>query len=393
MDLSYNAEYDQYRVEVVAFLVKNWNLALARDKTYVASFRKIATQAGYLYRNFPKQYGGAGVAPDVLQAQIIREEFAKVRAPKELGGNGTMMLAPTLVEHGTDQQKEKFIAKTLSGEYRWAQGYSEPGAGSDLASLKTKAELVGGEWVINGQKIWTTDAQSSNYMFALVRTESDVASKHAGISYLLIDMKQPGVTVRPLKPMYGGHAFCEVFLEDVRTPADWIVGERGEGWAVSKSTLKHERNSVGAATGALDTFNKLVKVAKTEMLDGKPAIESPLIREQLGVLEGYVRAHLYSGYYQLTKDAQGKSAGIISMMNKINSSNIGHKIAEISTAVLEDKSLMSPVFSRDRKPGNERWVNQILGSLAATIGGGTSNIQLNIIAERGLELPREESKN
>ncbi len=393
MDLSYSEKYQIYQRGVTAFLRQHWDPGRARDKAYVAEFRRAATEAGYLYRSLPKAYGGAEVRPDVIEAQIIREEFGRAKAPREMPGNGVMMLVPTLIDRGTEAQKQMFIAKTLAGEYLWAQGYSEPGAGSDLAAVKTRGELVGDQWLINGHKIWTTDAETATHMFALVRTEPNAPSKHSGISYILIPMDQPGVTVRPLKPIYGGHAFCEVFLEDVRAPADWLVGERGDGWNVSKSTLKHERNSVGSAAGTLDTFNKLVALAKTVERNGQPAIKDPLIRHQLAQIEGYVKAHLYSGYYQLTKDAKGEHPGNITLMNKINNSNIGQQMAELATAIIAEDSLIMPVFGKGKSPGNERWVNHILGSLAATIGGGTSNIQLNIIAERGLGLPREEAKN
>ena len=166
-------------------------------------------------------------------------------------GIGTMMLVPTLLERGEEWQKEKWVGPTILGEVVWCQGYSEPGSGSDLASLKTRGVLDGDEWVINGQKIWTSGAHRADYMFCLVRTEPE-AQKHAGISYLLIDMKQPGIDVRPLKQMTGTAEFNEVFLNDVRTPKDWIVGKRGEGWLVSRTTLKHERNSIGDASADRD---------------------------------------------------------------------------------------------------------------------------------------------
>ena len=210
MDLSYGARYDALRAEVRAFLASSWpptgqGAALARSEQ-VFAFRRRAIAAGYLARSIPKRYGGSEQPADPLAAQVIREEFARQRAPAEARGIGTMMLVPTLLERGEEWQKEKWVESTILGETLWCQGYSEPGSGSDLASLKTRGELVGDEWVIHGQKIWTTNAVEADYMFCLCRPEPE-APKHAGISYLLVPMKQPGVEVRPLRQMNGGSDF------------------------------------------------------------------------------------------------------------------------------------------------------------------------------------------
>lgn len=390
MDLSYSAAHRQFQAEVDAFLADDWDAGKARDKEFVAAFRQRATRAGYLYRSIPKAYGGAGQTPDVLKGHIVREAFGKARAPREVSGNGVMMLVPTLLEHGTDAQKATFIPKTLTGDFRWAQGYSEPNAGSDLASLQTRTVLDGDSWRITGQKIWTTDADRATHMFALVRSEPEAPTKHAGISYLLLAMDQPGVTVRPLRPIYGGHAFCEVFLDDAMAPADWLVGKRGDGWTVSKSTLKHERNAVGAGTASKDLFDKLVRLARDVTINSAPAIHDPLIANALGKLEGHVLAHYHSGYYQMTKAAADEDPGPIALMNKLNSVLIGESAAALAQDILQDAALEDPVYGPGVRPGPERWVNQILGALAAAIGGGTSNIQRNIIAERALGLPRED---
>src|SRR5207302_763698 len=213
--------------------------ASVRTAARATAFRLLAIGRGYLYRHVPRRYGGAGQAPDPLKSAIIAEEFRRARAPFEIVGQGPSMLVPTLLEHGTEAQKDRFIRDTLLGTVRWCQGYSEPGAGSDLASLRTRAVLDGGHWVVNGQKIWTSNAQDAEWMFALVRTEPE-KPKHDGLSYLLIDMKTPGIEVRPLRQMTGDADFNEVFLENARVPEENIVGRRGQGWVVSRSTLKHE---------------------------------------------------------------------------------------------------------------------------------------------------------
>ena len=206
MDLRYTDEYEAFRAEVKSFLDANWPLTGEEAKLSLeegaALFRQRAIQAGYMARAIPKAYGGSEQEPDVLEATIISQELTRAGAPREAMGLGPSLLVPTLLDHGEQWQKEKFIGPTMRGEIRWCQGYSEPGSGSDLASLQTRAELVGDEWVINGQKIWTSGAQGAQFMFCLTRTEPD-APKHAGISYLLIDMDQPGIDVRPLRMMTG----------------------------------------------------------------------------------------------------------------------------------------------------------------------------------------------
>lgn len=391
MDLSLGAEYEAFRGEVAQFLKRNWPPAAPTDAARdAADFRRRAVEAGLLYRSVPKAYGGSEQPPDPTRARIIREEFAKAGAPRELEGPGVSMLVPTLLARGADWQKEKFVEKTLTGEIIWCQGYSEPGAGSDLASLRTKAALEDGYWVITGQKVWTTVAHLAHYMFILVRTEPD-APKHQGISYLLLDMKQPGVTVRPLKQMTGGREFNEVFFDGARTPEDWIVGRRGEGWGVSRTTLKHERDSIGNSARSEDMFAKLVELARTTQRDGAPAIERADVRQALARIEGYVLAQRYSTFRSQSMSNAGEDPGLIGALNKLNGTEIGHRIANLAQDLIGDDGLSMPPQGRGgRARGNEKWVNQIIGSLGVAIAGGASNIQRNVISERALGLPRSE---
>ena len=284
------------------------------------------------------------------------------------------------------------MGPTIRGEFGWCQGYSEPGSGSDLASLQTKAELVGDEWVINGQKIWTTTALNADWMFCLCRTEPD-APKHAGISYLLIPMKQEGVTITPLRQMTGTSDFNQVFFNDARTPADHIVGKRGEGWLVSRTTLKHERNSIGAAAQTTMVFSGLVQLAKTVKRDGKAAIKSSEVRQRLATIEGYVLSHEYSGFRQFTKNAKGENPGNIQLMNKLVSTNIGDEIAKLALDLLGDDGLLDPTEQNDMgylpTDTQRSWINQYMYSLGIAVAGGTANIQRNVIGERGLGLPRD----
>jgi alkylation response protein AidB-like acyl-CoA dehydrogenase len=389
MDLAIGDGYDDLRSEVRAFLATRWQPG-QNDEATVRAFRREAVAAGFLYRNIPRAYGGSEQRPDLLAAHVIREEFEAAHAPMELHSPGVTMLVPTLLERGAAWQKERFIRPAIDGDELWCQGYSEPGAGSDLASLRTRGELRDGEWVVNGHKIWTSHSSQADFMFALVRTEPS-APKHTGISYLLIPMDQPGIEVRPLRQITGGREFSEVFLDDARTAADWIVGERGQGWAVSKTLLRHERNMVGAANRSSGLFSSLVRLARRAQIDGRPAVEDPVVRDVLAQLYGYVEAQRLSSYIQLSREVSGREQGILPLLNKLGGTNIGQEAARIAQQLLGPEALLAP----GRQPegmtsGNERWTNQWMGSLGLAIAGGASNIQRNIIAERGLGLPRPE---
>jgi alkylation response protein AidB-like acyl-CoA dehydrogenase len=392
MDLSYGTEAEAFRKEVRAFLKQFWvpGAELPRDqfKAFIKDFRLKATAKGYLYRAIPKAYGGSEQPVDVIKAQVIREEFSRLRAPMEIGGNGMNMTVPTLLEQGTEEQKALFIRQTMSGDYIWGQGYSEPGSGSDLASVRTKGELSADrtKWIINGQKIWTSQGMQSTHMFMLVRTEPD-APKHDGITYLLIDLNQPGITRRPIRQMTGqeGDAtFCEFFFDNAETPVSWQVGERGKGWQVSRTTLKHERASIGSADGLGNQFKKLVELAKEVGRIGEP-----VIREKLAQIEGFVLSHRYTSFRLFSCSAAGEDAGPVSLMMKLYLTEIGHEMALLAQELIGEHAMIEPASAGSKGRGPEKWMDQIMGSLGNSIAGGASNIQRNIIGERGLGLPRD----
>ena len=295
-------------------------------------------------------------------------------------------LLPTLLVAASPWQKAYFIPPTLAAEFTWCQGYSEPGAGSDLASLQTRAVLDGDKWVINGQKIWTSDARTATHMYLLARTEPD-KPKYEGMSYLLLDMRQPGVTVRPLKQITGDSQFNEVFFDDATTPADWIVGRRGEGWNVSRTTLDFERAVVGSTDATSALFEKLIRLARTTSLRGRPAIESPLVREDLVrvycLLEAQKAEQVEETRRTLAGEAGSPASGAFA---KLYSSQLAERIALAAQRILADHALGT---SSPGAPGPSRWVNQFMNSIAAQIGGGTSNMQRNVIAEKHLHLPRD----
>ncbi len=401
MDLSYSAEYEEFRKEVRAFLEQHWTDedragnppaegqaalmgGVVRTDERATRFRLAAIEKGYLYRHVPRRYGGGEQAYDPLKSTIIGEEFRRAKAPGEVIGQGPSMLAPTLVEHGTEEQKQFFVRDTLLGRLRWCQGYSEPGSGSDLASLRTRAELDGDFWVVNGQKIWTSNATEADWMFALVRTEPD-APKHEGISYLLIDMKTPGIDVRPLRQMTGEADFNEVFLDNVRVPKKNIVGARGKGWIVSRSTLKHERALIGGSHITRRTFDGLVLVAQMLERHGQPAIKNPVIRNRLVELEARLLSSEYNGYRLLTMQARGEEPGLAGMVMKLYSTQLGYDLARTAMDVLGDGGALAP--SETNPMG--MFVHAYMWSLGILIAGGSANIQRNIIAERGLGMPRD----
>jgi len=397
MDLTYSKEHEAFRAEVQEFL-KGWPLQGAEAKLPEEEqeqiFRARGIEAGYVYRNIPKEYGGSGQERDVIKDQIVSQEYIKAGAPGDSPTQGPGLLCPTLLQWGTEEQKKRFIPPTLRGEMRWCQGYSEPRAGSDLASVQCSARLEGDEWVINGQKIWTSNAMESHYMFGLFRTEPD-ASKHAGISYLLVEMDQPGVDIRPLINITGGKDFNEVFFDNARTPANHILGKRGEGWQVSRSTLQHERNLIGNPNMMGDQFSSLVDLARRVQRNGRPAIEDPGVRQRLVELEGFMRTSEKSNMRCASAAAHGEEikAMLPMMMAKLYATDTVQMVGKLAYDLLDGDGMLAPTeedvstFGKVDTPS--AWVEAYVFSLGPAIAGGASNIQLNIIGERALGLPRD----
>jgi alkylation response protein AidB-like acyl-CoA dehydrogenase len=300
---------------------------------------------------------------------------------------GPSMLAPTLLEHGTEEQKRRWIGPTMRAEVMWCQGYSEPGAGSDLASLQTSAREDGDDFVVNGQKIWTSTADKSDMMFLLVRTEPE-ASKHAGISYLLVPMDTPGIDVQPLRTMSGDlgeNTFNQVFLTDVRVPRANVVGRRGEGWKIANTTLKHERNSLNA--NAEGTLLRLMKLMRHETVNGVPAMASPVTRDRLMKLQGRVLSMKHHGMRMLTCSLKQEWPGVAGLIMKLQNCQLNFDIADLALDVMGELGVLYDHSKYERERGF--WQIHSIFSLGLIIGGGTAQIQKNIISERGLGLPRE----
>jgi alkylation response protein AidB-like acyl-CoA dehydrogenase len=393
MDLSYGPEYEAFRAELRRFLSEQRTQAprlgfgegLLTD-TKLAPWQRLLIERGYAARTIPKEYGGAGCAPDPLIAAIIAEEFRTAGVPGPASGQGIDMLVPTLLEHGTEEQKRRWIPPTVRGELIWCQGYSEPGAGSDLASLTTAGRVEGDTVVINGQKIWTSTAHVARMMFGLVRTEPE-AKKHAGISYLLIPMDTPGIEVRPLRTMTGHAEFNEVFFTDVRVPLANLVGRRGEGWKIANTTLRHERDMLGSASTSESLFHGLVKTLTEERVDGGRVLADPQLRDRLAAIQARTLAMRCHAMRLLTARVRGESVGAAALVTKLNGCQLNHDLAGLAIDGMGEAGTLQRDAARARDGG--RWLFHWMFQLGLIIGGGTAQIQKNIIAERGLGMPRE----
>jgi alkylation response protein AidB-like acyl-CoA dehydrogenase len=390
MDLSFGSEYTEFREEVRRFVDEHKDKQPApggqRDKEALA-WQKLLIENGYHSRTIPKEYGGFGAEPDIIKSRIIAEEFGAGQMNSGLGGQGISMLTPVLLEMGSEEQKQQFIKPTIEGEMVWCQGYSEPGAGSDLASLTTKAELDGDEWVINGQKIWTSTAQIADWIFCLVRTEPD-APKHQGISFLLFKMDTPGIEVRPLVDMTLNANFNEVFFTDVRVPKEQIVGKRGQGWLVANAILGHERGSLAPPEAAQNRLDGVTRLMQTETIAGEKLINNPAFRDRLMKLQGRVMAMSYNDMRLLSarinKEQDAMFAG---MIVKLMGTELRHDIEGLAIDVMGEIGLSFEDNPYTR--GHGSWQYQYMYYLGLIIGGGTSQIQKNIISERGLGMPKE----
>ena len=400
MDLNFGPEYTKFREEVNDFCNEYSGVLLESSKIPMSDelssgqikmkrsdWQKLLIEKGYFARSIPKEYGGYGGETDIIKNRIIAEEFAKNNTPPPMGGQGIDMLVPTLLELGTEEQKKEYIEPTLHGDIIWCQGYSEPNAGSDLASLQTKAELIDGNWVINGQKIWTSTAQYSQMMFCLVRTEPE-APKHAGISYLLIPMDTPGIEIRPLVDMTLNAGFNEVFFTDVTIPENNIVGKRGEGWSVANATLSHERGSLSNPNAMMNRLNALIERMKNETINGQRVIDNPVYRDKLMKIQGKVIAFQSNSLRVLSaKLNKNQDVKIAGMIQKYVGTELRHELEGFAIDIMGELGTLYQNSPNLRDGGS--WQIAYMYFLGLIIGGGTSQIQKNIISERGLGMPKE----
>ena len=382
MDLTLTPELAAFRDEVRAFLAAHAGEHEGAAPKDPKAWQRLLIDNGYAARTIPTAYGGYGAEPDGLKTRIISEEFIAAGAPRGMSGQGIAMLVPTLLEVGTEEQKTRWIPPTLSGEIIWCQGYSEPGAGSDLANLQTKAVEDGDDFIISGSKIWTSTAAQAQMMFCLVRTEPN-KPKHEGISYVLFPMTTPGIEVRPLKTMTGEAEFNEVFFSDVRVPQANVVGGRGRGWQVANTTLKHERGMLGDPNATEARLKQLIELMKSETVDGQRIIDNPIFRDRLMQLQARVLSMKFNGLRTMTDD----TAGLARLVVKLQGCDLNHQVAALAIDALGELGILYQDGPHLRAKG--RWQWNYMFDLGLIIGGGTAQIQKNIISERGLGMPRE----
>jgi alkylation response protein AidB-like acyl-CoA dehydrogenase len=344
----------------------------ARDWLHALSER------GWVAPHWPVEYGGAGLTP--MEQFILNQELARAGAP-HVGGSGVGLLGPTLIVHGSEEQRKKYLPPILNGEVTWAQGYSEPGAGSDLAGLQTRAVRDGDDWLINGQKIWTSAAHTADAIFALVRTDPNVP-KHRGISFVLIDdIHTPGITVRPLIDMGDGHYFNEVFFDNVRIPATNVVGEVNRGWYVGMTLLDFERSNIGGAVAARRTLQRLLALIASDA-ELSARVESGTLRQEIA--QRYVETEVMFQYSFriISMQARGEIPNYEASTAKLFNSELSQRLAQTAMQCLGLRG-----NRMDGAPEGS-FTRNYLGMVPATIRGGTSEVQRGVIATRGLGLPR-----
>jgi alkylation response protein AidB-like acyl-CoA dehydrogenase len=342
-------------------------------------------ERGFTAPEWPRAYGGGGLTRE--EAKVLRQELARLRMPPPLIGFGLTMIGPVLLQFGNEEQKQEHLPKICRGEIRWCQGYSEPGAGSDLAGLQCRAVLDGDHYLVNGQKIWTSYADQADWMFCLVRTDPD-AKKQEGITFLLFDMETPGVSVKPILLISGSSPFCETFLSDVRVPARNVVGKVNGGWTVAKALLAHERTMIAdafGATGGGRSPGLAARAREAVGIDAEGRLADASLRHRLAQIEMDTRAFLLTT--QRARDAAkaGHRPGPESSMFKIYGTELNQRRMELLVSIAGPQALgwEGPGFDERELDGTRQW----LRSRGNTIEGGTSEVQLNIIAKRVLGLP------
>jgi alkylation response protein AidB-like acyl-CoA dehydrogenase len=395
MDLTLSEPYQALQAEVRDFIRRHGSESpkvgggRKRPDQKTLDWQKRLVEHGYAGRTIPTEYGGFGASPDVMAAAVIAGEFAHANVYAGLTNQGISMLVPTLLELGTEEQKRQYVGPTIRGDIIWCQGYSEPGNGSDLANAQTKAELRDGNWIVNGEKIWTSSAHYADMMFLLCRTEPD-KSKHDGLSYLLLSMKSPGLEARPLKTMTGRNEFNQVYFSDVKVPETQIVLGRGKGWYVANVTLKHERLMIGDAGKMVARLEQLIILLQTTEIDGVKLIAIAEYRDRLLRLQGEVLAWKAHNLRLLTEAAQGVESGIRRMIVKYGGTMLGFRLSSLAVDTLGAAGLPYESLGEDAEDDDATtWNIDYMYDVGLMIGGGSTNIQKNIIGERGLDLPRE----
>jgi len=397
MDFDFTPEQQAFRAEVRDWLAKHVPADL-KGRGFAASradraevdrlreWQRTLHKAGYVGIDWPAEYGGRGAS--IMEQIILYEEMSRAASPQPVNRGGLSMLGPTLMKHGTSAQRAAHLSKILTGEEIWCQGFSEPNAGSDLANLQTRAVLDGDAYVLNGQKVWTSMAHVADWGFFLVRTDP-AAPKHKGITFILIDMKTPGISIRPLRQITGEAEFNEVFLENVRVPATSVVGKVNEGWGVALTTLAYERDVLTMIRhiSLRTALERLMALAKRTIKNGQPASRDPVMRQKVASLAVAERCLQLNGYRSLTQILRGKAPGPEGSTSKLFWSQVDQDLADVATEVIGPYSqIASP---SPLAPDDGQWEFYALLARGSGIRAGTSEILRNILGERVLGLPKD----
>lgn len=394
MDLKFSEQDEEFRRRLRSWLVENAEHIARTLKGIDESgernplrasreWQRRLYEGGYVGLSWPKAYGGYEAT--LTEQVIVNEELARAKTPPLINGVALTIVAPTLIQHGTEDQKQKYLKRILRAEDIWCQGFSEPGAGSDLASLKTSATLEGDTFIVNGQKVWTSAGPIADRCVLLVRTDKS-APKREGITYLLVDMKTEGIEVRPLRNAGGGSHFSEVFLDDVRVPFENMVGKLNGGWAIARSTLDNERSGLSAVVALESRLRHLIRLADSTVRDGVRSLEDPMILDELSRFWIEIEGLRYLGYRTLSDQLRGESPGPQASVGKLFASKLRQDMAKSALEIAGPYAALTKKSPHVLDRG--RWIAGYFDSLGYSIGGGTSEIMHNVIAERVLELPR-----
>lgn len=337
---------------------------------------------GWACLRWPKEFGGQDAT--AIQSVIFSQEEGQYDLPPSIYGIGHGMLGPTIMAHGTDEQKERFLPAMVHGNEVWCQLFSEPDAGSDLAGLKMSAVLDGDEWVINGQKIWTTGAQFCDWGMLVARSDPD-AAKHAGLTYFIVDMRAPGIDIRPIKQMNGGKGFNEVFFSDVRIPDSNRLGGVGDGWRVAITTLMNERSSIGSSAGGGANIQDLIRLATKVERNGRPAIEDGAVRQKIAAFAVRRSGLKYTSQRGLSALSQGQTPGPEAAIGKLIAGIMGLEVGALGMELQGSAGLLTDKDS----PTDPVWQAAYMSMPGLRLAGGTDEILRNIIAERVLGMPGE----
>jgi alkylation response protein AidB-like acyl-CoA dehydrogenase len=348
-------------------------------------WQRTVYEAGYAGVSWPVEFAGRGGT--LMQQMIVNEEMASAKAPDLINVIGLFMAGPTIIAHGTQEQKQRYLKPLLRGDEIWCQGFSEPNSGSDLASLRTRAVVDGDDFVINGQKVWTTLAHVARWCILLTRTES-VEVAHSGLTYIIVDMQSPGIEVKPLRQMTGDAEFNEIYFTDVRVPRVNVLGAIGEGWRVAMTTLMHERASLGVGLQVRSRIavDDLRTLARATQANGHSRADDAVVRQKIAQLVIEVEAMKFNSYRGLTQMLKGEEPGPEGSINKLMWSEVNQRIQETALEVIGPYGALAE--GEERAPQRGRWSYAFLRARANSIEGGTSEVLRNILAERVLGLPR-----